>query len=1558
MIKLRRTLSLLLLTVLMLTIGALSPLAESVSILSIDMTSKTGQMRHGSAGFLYGLGSDGTPNVNLLTPLKPGTAVQKAPDGMQHPTGDVLDVTETFLQAGGEQVQIYMQDIFALWAYEYTGMEDYLSRIRTMVPKIVQLRESSSDYAGKIVYIPFNEPDGIWYNNIDSSAAVQASFNADWKRACDLIRKLDPEALIGGANFAAYRANAMKSWVEFCANNNCMPEYVTWHVLHPDKLEGFASNELEHYRSLERTYGLTEREIIINEYALQSECGVPGELVNWIALFEENKISGCLPYWHNAGNLNDLAADNNEPNGAWWLYKWYGDMSGETLRLATSTARADFYGLAALDDEKKLSTVLFGGAGGGAELRLQNIDKTESFSGAQKLNVTIEATYWTAFHGAAPEPEIVLQGTYPVKNGMLTIEMDNIDAMAAYRLKITPASESERIGAIYRGAWRKVVEAEDSELFGGARINSGDWSYAHSGTNSEGKQAGWMDSQEAGLRFTLDVPEDGYYRMDLIYGNGVGLNTLDTAANYPRTVRETLSIDGGPAKILILENTLRYSMQGMYTDYCYLTRGTHEFEMRGALDGDGVAEGVDTDCFVFTYVGAEIPIFDKIYEAEFGDFNQLASLAQTDVYTETKISGYSAAGYICGLDKTSVPNGGGVRFTVMVEENGLYNLSVRYAADADSMLNIYLDNTALTLNRKLAQTALPATNGGWAMAAATVFLQQGINIIDMDTAAAAAIDYLRVRKSNADQTIVVEAESGLLEGGASIVDNSYARGGSYVSNIQGATNDALLITVDAPLGGEYRMVLWHSNSELFGAHSYNAQIVDRYASVKVNDSDAVRLYFKNTYSDESFRPVMLPVTLKKGENTIRIYNDNWRILTCGTGSSDNITYHTLVNYTPNFDYFTFTPSKLDAAAVTEERNKITVIATDGGTWKTDKSFAAIGENICLTLTADDEEKTVSVTLNGENVSSRLLKNGRVWTLNHIVTGDTSFAVWFKAPENTAGLLSNNSFGTGDLSGWTAENVQVSSDIANLCDGDYYAEVTDGALAQNVTAEEGYYSFAVLAKGSGTLELSCGGEMSRFILTDSYERCCVRVRAASTEVLIRVSGTACIDAASYESVPVDESLCYFVNAGDSNPQTLSEGDAFGLYNSVTEQFYGKDPQTGMYWGIDDVSVPSEMYPGLLTGAMTWPYEYDTTDGVDKVLSFRYARNQDSLAEKPGVTYRFSLPSDGEYYLEAAVYAPSGWIVGNINRKSRIMLNGEIIASGVYPSTDALNPAVVSGNFMVKGGEAAVNISLESDGSGGPMLSYLKIGKARALPSENPTRWLSDNSFNNRDMSGTYTGVKQIEYDITPLELTDGIVALCGTDSPADNWNQYNITIRLRPDGTMDAINGTVFSSDTSVPYEVGKRYHVCAKVDIGASRYSVFVSDEDGDTKTLADNAAFRSDTSNLNRVCVRGGYGISAGQFYVENFCVSEPNDTVLSAYKAVEDDDSVLLMAHCAEAAGCELFAAQYDWRGNLVAVRRAEAQNGWNTLTFAAAQEEHAYYHVLLWKNMSPVTGVRRVY
>lgn len=1254
---------------------------------TVFMTEKTGEMRHGSAGFLYGLGSYGTPKASLLTPLKPGTAVQKAPDGMQHPTGDVLDVAETFINAGGEAVQIYLQDIFALWPYEYTTFDDYLARIGDMVPKIVELRKSNPAFSGKLVYVPFNEPDGIWYGNIDSDVNVQNTFNQNWKAAYDLIHSLDPDALIGGVSYATYRPRAMDSWIKFVTENSCEPDYITWHELQTDKLSSFKQH-LESYRSIEAKYGMDKREIIINEYAPQNDCSVPGKLVNWIALFEENKVSGCLPYWHNAGNLNDIAADNNEPNGAWWLYKWYGDMSGETLKVQTSTQRSELYGLASIDDNKRSANVLFGGIDGNCDVILSDIDKTLPFSGAEAVDIKVEATYWTAFHGSAPEPSVVMTGTYPVEDGSVTVSMPDMEASAAYNITVTEASDPSRAGICYYGAFRKTYEAEDALYIGSVYQNSDPWTYAY----SEGARLSGIMGEGDGYNMVFSVPQEGYYRCDITYGNGYGLNTANPSENAPKTLKETLRFDGGDEEVIDLENTLRDQMGGMYTEYVYLTAGSHTLYVRGHADNGGA---FSNDSVSFTYCGMEIPVFNSLYEAELSDFNILLENTDTTLTTESALPGYSASGYVTGLSKRGVPDGGGARFTVNVPDNGLYSLTLYYSSERENRANIYLGNTALELDNLLTTVDLSKTDG-FEKTSVTAFFEKGINVIDIDFESEAAFDALRVRKSEADKTITVQAEDGAISGNAETDENPYSSG-SFVKNIEGGTSDALEITADAPEGGSYKMAVRYSVSELFGAHDYNAQIVDRYATFSVNGNEGETVYFKNSFSDENWRTAVLDVTLQKGENRIKVYNDNHRTIRCGVSKNGGIEYQTLVNYAPNIDFIQLTPS-LAEGGEDEEAYSLSAFTTDGGLVLLDKNLVSAGDEVNITFMPEYENGNIEVVANGEDISKLISEN----SLTYVPKADTVFYVRFIKPENLDRAIENSSFGAGSLSGWTYENAEVVTEGEN-----HFAKI--GSISQNIEAEDGYYDIVFLAKGE-SLTASAGETALEIPVTGEWKRYSVRAKAEGGIIPLSLEGDADVD--SFElSDDVDKNLLYFVNAGDADPTTLSEGDKYGTMNSVTEQFFGKDAATGFSWGIDDEPAPNDKYPDILTGRDTWPYEYDLTDGLDKTVSYRYAKDQNDKTGA-GVTYKFELP-DGEYAFEVGFYAPSDWMA-NVNRKGTVRVNGEAIVSGVIPRSDAKNPIIAKAVAEVSGGYATLNLKLDSDGAGGPMISYIKISKAAEEP----------------------------------------------------------------------------------------------------------------------------------------------------------------------------------------------------------------------------------------------------
>ncbi|PHV69620.1 hypothetical protein CS063_14755 [Sporanaerobium hydrogeniformans] len=121
-----------------------------------DMSKPTGPIQYGATGFLYGMSEPNIPTVDLLGQLKPQVMVQKAPDGLQHPSGDGTRTADTILEANPniDHIEIYVQDTYYQWPYEYKGLEDYKSVVRSVLEKAKQ--DKNKD---KYVYVLFNEPD-------------------------------------------------------------------------------------------------------------------------------------------------------------------------------------------------------------------------------------------------------------------------------------------------------------------------------------------------------------------------------------------------------------------------------------------------------------------------------------------------------------------------------------------------------------------------------------------------------------------------------------------------------------------------------------------------------------------------------------------------------------------------------------------------------------------------------------------------------------------------------------------------------------------------------------------------------------------------------------------------------------------------------------------------------------------------------------------------------------------------------------------------------------------------------------------------------------------------------------------------------------------------------------------------------------------------------------------------------------------------------------------------------------------------------------------------------
>lgn len=154
---------------------------------------------------------------------------------------------------------------------------------------------------------------------------------------------------------------------------------------------------------------------------------------------------------------------------------------------------------------------------------------------------------------------------------------------------------------------------------------------------------------------------------------------------------------------------------------------------------------------------------------------------------------------------------------------------------------------------------------------------------------------------------------------------------------------------------------------------------------------------------------------------------------------------------------------------------------------------------------------------------------------------------------------------------------------------------------------------------------------------------------------------------------EATIFYFVDCGDYLVDTVSEGDQFGQYNSVTDQFFGEDPETGMQWGVVDEAYDeassTEKGDTRVNTTWTWAYEYNTAGmDVPKEQSNRYCHNMTENGLDRVLTYKFQMPEDGKYVVEVGFSCP--W--GNSSPVD-LYLNGELLDQMVFIDTNSNNYA---------------------------------------------------------------------------------------------------------------------------------------------------------------------------------------------------------------------------------------------------------------------------------------------
>ncbi len=568
-------------------------------VLIADFSESEKEITSKASGYLYGIAEEGVPSKNMTESVDISTVVQKAPGGLQHPIGDILHA-ESHLENTDYNI-VYLQDDYDTWYYcndeinekrkqgiynwETHVREDFLPRVRRIVTSL-----SDREFSEKTVYCLYNETDnGVWFGttvvNDDGyvwgnyDEAGRENFYNGWKITYDEVKKINGDALIGGPGFYEYSHDKIEDFLSFCVENDCVPQVMIYHELADNSIYNWQAN-VKDYREIEKALGIEELPIIVSEYGRMQDNGMPGKMLQYITQIELSGTYADNAYWRLANNLCDVAGDDNSPNSNWWVYRWYGDMSGTLAEIEyvdifksnvgkALSGKSDLYsqgfmGLASKTDEK--IDVICGGTDGNARVKIKGLENS-SFDKKEVL-VSVEGAFYKGISGIVTEPEKIMQYKAKVRNGLLTIDLPEIRSENAYHITVTEWTEGTEI---YDNSQKLPVrfEAEHGTLLGDAYT----YDSAYATTGELQGMVGGMEKSGDGVRMEIEVPEKGEYDLFIIYGKA-----NDGSKKEDRiSAKVNFSLDG-KTEILTLPNTIKSE----YTDYikysAHLEKGTHTIE--------------------------------------------------------------------------------------------------------------------------------------------------------------------------------------------------------------------------------------------------------------------------------------------------------------------------------------------------------------------------------------------------------------------------------------------------------------------------------------------------------------------------------------------------------------------------------------------------------------------------------------------------------------------------------------------------------------------------------------------------------------------------------------------------------------------------------------------------------------------------------------------------------------------------------------------------------------------------------------------------------------------
>jgi hypothetical protein len=865
------------------TAGAAEP-----DVLAVDFSETTGAFRGGASGTLYGFGDDGSPTQSVINGAHITNSSQKPQDGLQHPSGDVLSIEDGFFSKHGRELAVYVQDFYPDWPYHGgsrpaddrtydqadgswteggNGTWDYLEVVRHVVTRIA----TESEHPDQYLFVLFNEPDGIWYQNWPQ---MKEQFFADWTQVYDLVHEIYDEVFdgaveprIGGPGNSHWYGSSEpadrqreRDFLEYADANDVLPDTYIWHELGTNP-NLFQTNFGE-FRALEDDILGTDTElpITISEWGLLTDMSTPGRIARWFAAFEGAKVDAQTAYWNYAGNFSDNMARANGANGGWWLFKWYGDLAGsDTVQVTPPSPDVwdSLRGVAAIDEDSRRATVLYGGTNADVTLDASGLDRSVF---GNRVDVEVREISLTGAEGIQGTPRLVAayEGVPIGSDGTLGNGQDltfpTRDEDAAYQVIITPRQARDVEQALDDQHWSQSIEAEDTELTQASVRDASGQEFQASGDQDV------AHFNQVGSRsdFTVTVPRDGTYRLQVIgSAPAPGRHALFVDDEFDRVVQYAADLASERGK---------WIYRGSTEAEVELTAGEHVLSLRASRDGTTALPNSDItlDRYVLTDVTDGEP---TVYPASTMRLTGGAHLA------------FDGARPYGGARIAQA--GQGAELYATAWESGYHDVAVDFASSGAASATLSVNGVEVA--------SFEARRAGSWRSTAPVHLSEGINELEITSegggVTVASVTTTRNREADA-AAVTVEAEDGTLHGAAAVTrlpegSGTNASGGAFVGDLgnnDGADSANRLEIArregfDAP--GDYTVVVRYANAELSTDHPYNPQVVDRGLQISEAGAEGYvgETHFRNNHHWDSFWERSVSVSLSTADGALSFGND-------------------------------------------------------------------------------------------------------------------------------------------------------------------------------------------------------------------------------------------------------------------------------------------------------------------------------------------------------------------------------------------------------------------------------------------------------------------------------------------------------------------------------------------------------------------------------------------------------------------------------------------------------------------------------------------------------------